>query len=202
MIATDYIDEAKSEQFFRTSTGENLKPDDYIESFVRYVRENENKINALEIITKKPKNLQLKDLKELAKMLKREPEAWSVEKLNTAIELSTKEELRAHSNKVLDQVSELLSYIQYAEKDNEFLALTERIDNAAAKILTSKEFTIEQMKWFNVIKEFIITRLKITKEDINTSAVFRTLEGYANGNKIVDGKLELLMMRLNEAILS
>ena len=202
IIATDYIDEAVSQQFFRTSTGENLKPDDYIDSFVDYVKNNENKLNALEIITKKPKNLQLKDLKELAKVLKREPQAWSVEKLNTALELSSKEELRAHSNKVLDQVSELLSYIQYAEKDHEFLALTERIDNAAAKILTSKEFTIEQMKWFNVIKEFIITRLKITKEDINTSAVFRNLGGYANGNKIFDGKLELLLVRLNGAILS
>lgn len=202
IVATDYIDEADSEVLFRTSDGENLKPDDYIESFVKYVRDNENKINALEIVMKKPKNLQLKDLKELAKVLRRQPEAYSVEKLNKALELSSKEELSQHSNKVLDQISELVSYIQYAEDTEEFLSMQERIDKAVIKIVSNETFNIEQIKWFNVIRDFVITRLKVTKEDINTSAVFRKVGGYKTLNEVFNGKLDKLMDALNEAILA
>ncbi|MHA1829513.1 MAG: DEAD/DEAH box helicase family protein [Candidatus Heimdallarchaeaceae archaeon] len=201
LIAPEYIDTAESEQFFSTTTGEQLKPDDYIESFVKYIKENDDKIDALELLMKKPKELKLKDLKELAKTLKRRPEKFSIERLNKALQLSSKEELRKHSEKVLDKVSELISYIKYAEKDKEFLSLTERIDNAAARILTSENFTLEQLKWFNIIKDFVITRLKITKEDINSSAVFRNLGGYVHANKLFNNKLDELMKTLNEAIL-
>jgi type I restriction enzyme R subunit len=201
MIASEYIDVAESEQFFRTSSGDQLKPDDYIEAFVNYIKANDTKLDALELIMKKPSDLKLKDLKELAKILRREPEAYSIERLNKALHLSSKDELKKHSDKVLDQVSELLSYIKYAEKDKEFLSLTERIDNAAAKIITSKSFSLEQIKWFNVIKDFVITRLHITRQDINSSAVFRNLGGFANANKLFDGKLDTLMKTLNEAII-
>ena len=202
VIATDYRDEVSSEQFFITSDGETLKPDEYIESFVKYIKENENKIDALEIIMKRPKNLKLNDLKELAKALKREREGYSIGKLNKAVELSTNENLRKHSNNVLDQISELLSYIQYAEKHEEFLPLRERIDGALAKILTGDKFTVEQLRWFNIIRDYAITNLKITKASINSSLAFRNAGGYNNLNKIFDGKLDLLIETLNEAIIA
>jgi type I restriction enzyme, R subunit len=201
IVATDYEDEANSEVFFRTTDGENLKPDDYIEAFVKYVHENENKLNALEIVMNKPKSLQLSDLKELAKILRRQPEAYSVEKLNKALELSSKEKLSQHSNKVLDQISELISYIQYAEDTDEFLSMQERVDEAVIKIVASEKFNIEQIKWFNVIRDFVITRLKINKEDINSSSVFRKVGGYKTLNEVFNGKLDRLMEALNEAIL-
>jgi type I restriction enzyme R subunit len=201
IVATDYEDEVNSEVFFRTTDGDNLKPDDYIEAFVKYVQENENKINALEIVMKKPKNLQLNDLKELAKILRRQPQAYSVEKLNKALELSSKEKLHQHSNKVLDQISELISYIQYAEDTDEFISMQERVDKAVIKIIANEKFSIEQIKWFNVIRDFVITRLKITKEDINSSSVFRKVGGYKTLNEVFNGKLDRLMTALNEAIL-
>ena len=201
MIASEYVDSATSEQLFRTSSGKELKPDDYIESFIRYVKENENKLDAIELIMKKPAELELKDLKQLANSLKRQPEAYSIIKLNKALQLSSKESLRKHSSKVLDQVSELLSYIKYAEEGSEFLSLTERMDLAAARILSSENFTLEQMRWFNVIKDFVTTRLHVTKEEINGSPVFRNIGGFANANKIFEGKLEPLMEILNEAVI-
>ena len=85
MIASDYVDSAESEQLFITSSGESLKPDDYIESFTRYVNENESKLDALELIRKKPADLSLKDLKQLSKVFRRQPESYSIKRLNTAL---------------------------------------------------------------------------------------------------------------------
>jgi len=202
LIATDYEDYAASALFFKTTTGEQLKPDDYIESFVKYVQENENKVDALEILMKKPKALELKHLKELAKALRKQPEIFSVEKLNRALERSTNEELKKKSEKVLDIVSELVSYIKYAEDDGHFYSMQERVDTTVATIVKNEKFTIEQIYWFNIIKDFVITRLKISKEDINTALAFRRVGGYSNLDKLFNGRLTILLEKLNEAIVT
>jgi len=201
LIAEDYIDESTSEQYFRTINGENLKPDEYIGSFIRWVKANENKIDALEIIKNRPKELNLRDLKQLSKDLRRTPEVFSINKLNKALELSSKEKLKEHSNKVLDQVSELLSYIKYAE-ENKFLSLQERVDLAVIKFVSSNNLSIEQQKWLEVIKNFVITNLKITKRDVNDSIVFRRIGNFESANKLFNNKLEMLMEKLNEAIIN
>jgi len=202
LIASDYEDYAVSEIFFQTVTGNKLKPDDYIESFVKYVRENENKIDALEIIMKRPKNLELKHLKELAKAMRKQPELFSIDKLNRAIERSTNADLKKKSEKVLDIVSELVSYVKFAEDDGHFYTLQERTDGAVAKILKNEKFTIEQLYWFNIIKDFVITRLKISKEDINTALAFRKAGGYNNLDKLFNGQLTIIIQKLNEAVLA
>jgi len=202
IVASDYIDESASVLFFQTSIGERLKPDDYIESFVKYIQENENKVDALELIMKRPQNLELKHVKELSKVLRRQPQGFSIEKLNRALELSEDKELKKHSNKVLDMVSELVSYVKYAEDEGQFCALQERVDASVVKIIADKKFTIEQYRWFTIIKDFVITRLKITKEDINTGIVFRKVGGYNNLNRVFDGRLEEMMKVLNEAVLA
>ena len=201
VVATDYMDEAKSEMFFKVD-GEQLKPDDYIESFVNWVKENDTKIDALEVIMRRPKNLELKHIKELAKTLRKQPGQYSVEKLNKALELSKNENLNKHSNKVLDLVSELISYVKYAEDDGHFYALQEKVDLAVADIVASERFTVEQLKWYNIIRDFVITRLKITKQDVNSALAFRKVGGFANLNKVFNGKLQSLIDALNEAVLA
>lgn len=202
VIATDYVDEVESEMLFKTADGEQLKPDDYIESFVEWVQENETKIDALELIMNRPKNLELKHLKELSKILRKQPEQFSIRKLNKALELSEKENLKSHSDKVIDQVTEILSYIKLSRNRDSFHALKEGLDEAAAIILSDETFKIEQYKWYEMIRNFVLLRLKITKQDINNSIVFNKSGGYENLNKIFNGKLESLMNKLNEAVLA
>lgn len=201
VVATDYMDEVESDMFFKVD-GEQLKPDDYIESFVNWVKENNTKIDALEVIMKRPKNLELKHIKELAKTLRKQPGQYSVEKLNKALELSKNENLKKHSDKVLDLVSELISYVKYAEDDGHFYALQEKVDLAVVDIVASERFTVEQLKWYNIIRDFVITRLRITKQDVNSALVFRKVGGFANLNKLFNGKLQSLIDALNEAVLA
>jgi len=201
VVATDYMDEAESEMFFKVES-EQLKPDDYIESFVNWVKDNDTKIDALELIMKRPKNLELKHIKDLAKTLRKQPGQYSIEKLNRALELSKNESLNKHSNKVLDLVSELISYVKYAEDDGHFYALQEKVDLAVADIVSSDSFSVEQLKWYNIIRDFVITRLKITKQDVNSGIVFRKVGGFANLDKVFNGKLQTLMDALNEAVLA
>ena len=151
---------------------------------------------------KRPKNLELKHIKELAKTLRKQPCQYSIEKLNKALELSKKENLKQHSNKVLNLVSELISYVKYAEDDGHFYALQEKVDLAVTNVISSDAFTIEQLKWYNIIRDFVITRLKITKQDVNSGIVFRKVGGFANLDKVFNGKLQTLMDALNEAVLA
>ncbi len=141
-------------------------------------------------------------MKELAKALRKQPESFSVEKLNRALELSKKEDLKKHSQKVIDIVSELVSYVKYAEDEGKFNSLQERADSAVASILKNERFSIEQLHWFNIIKDFVITRLKISKEEINNALVFRRAGGYSNLDRIFNGKLTVIIERLNEAVIA
>lgn len=201
IVASDYIDEAESEMFFKVGD-EQLKPDDYIGSFVEWVKENDTKLDALELIMKRPRTLELRHLKQLAKTLRKVPGQYTVEKLNKALELSSNEELKKNSEKVLDLVSELISYVKYAEDDGHFYALQEKVDNAVAEIVSNENFNVEQLNWYNTIRDFVITRLRITKQDINTSVIFRKTGGYNNLNNIFNGKLDALLNALNEAVLA
>lgn len=197
--AVGYLDTATSQYSFSGKDGELIKPDDYIESFKSWVRENQNKIDALKFISDKSDYVDFTKMKELKKEMFKAENKFKVEKLNEALKYADDEKLKSKSNKVIDSVSELLSYVKYSvSKEDEFIPIAQRVDLAFERISQKIEFSIEQEKILNEIREFVIVNLHIDKKDFDRPK-FRKLT-WRKANETFDGKLEELLDLINENI--
>ena len=65
-IISEHEDEIRT---VRQIYGKNEKPEDYLENFEKYIRENQDKIEALKLLKENPKLFKRKDLKELRYIL-------------------------------------------------------------------------------------------------------------------------------------
>lgn len=197
--AIGYTDTAVSEYSFRGKDGELIKPDDYIDSFKSWVKENQSKIDALKMLSSTSKFIELKDLKKLSDEIFKTENRFKVEKLNEALRYAQNQKLKSKSDKVIDKTAELLSYIKYAiSQENEFIPITERIDLAFNKISKVIEFNLEQEKVLNEIKDFVIINLHIDKKDFDRPK-FRKIP-WNKANEIFEGKLEELLTLINKSI--
>ena len=65
IVAEGAEDQVASELLFRTIDGRDLKPEDYLVAFERFVKENPDGIAAINILLKKPVDFKTAQLKEL-----------------------------------------------------------------------------------------------------------------------------------------
>ncbi|MGH9902683.1 MAG: DEAD/DEAH box helicase family protein, partial [Pyrinomonadaceae bacterium] len=56
VVAYETQDEVSSEPLFRDSTGRQYKPEDYLQAFARYVRDNPEQIEAINILRERPRD--------------------------------------------------------------------------------------------------------------------------------------------------
>src|SRR3972149_1036761 len=66
-----------AEEAFRTADGRLLKPDEYLEAFRRYIRENPERVEAIRILHERPRDWGTEPLDELRRSLARQPEGFS-----------------------------------------------------------------------------------------------------------------------------
>jgi type I restriction enzyme R subunit len=183
-------DQVYSRIVFRAKDGRELGPQDYLQEFEKFVRMNPEHIEALEILLKRPKDFDTKQLKTLREKLATQPDSL--------VDKFTEKNLRrAYSQELAD----IISIVRYTIKGGELLTAERRVDKALMKIKSGRSFTEEQNKWLGLIRRHLIENLLMEKEDIETLPIF-TREGASWGklNKIFEGKLENIIHEINEAI--
>jgi len=183
-------DQVYSRIIFRAKDGRELGPQDYLQEFEKFVRMNPNHIEALEILLRRPKEFDTKQLKTLREKLATQPD-YLVDKF-------TEKNLRRAYNQ---ELADIISIIRYAAKGGELLTVERRVDKALMKIKSGRSFTEEQDKWLDLIRRHLIENLLMEKEDIESLPIF-TREGasWNKLNKVFDGKLEEIIHEVNEAI--
>jgi len=183
-------DQVLSRIIFRAKDGRELGPQSYLQEFEKFVRMNPEHIEALEILLKRPKEFDTKQLKTLREKLATQPD-YLVDKF-------TEKNLRRACSQ---ELADIISIIRYAAKGGELLTAERRVDKALMKIKSDRSFTEEQNKWLDLIRRHLIENLLMEKEDIETLPIF-TREGASWGklNKVFDGKLETIIREINEAI--
>jgi len=189
--AVTAVDDVSSQVLFKAADGTELKPVDYIQMFERFVKDNPEHIQALEILLSKPKEFHTKELKDLRLKLETSP----IDMKDKFTELN----LRKAYDK---QLADIISIIKHAAKGDEFLTAESRIDKAFEKICQSRHFTKEQEKWLDLIRHHMIKNLLVEKDDFDSLPIF-TREGitFNSLNRIFDGKLNVILSELNEAVL-
>jgi len=183
-------DQVYSRIIFRAKDGRELGPQDYLQEFEKFVRENPEHIEALEILLKRPKEFDTKQLKTLRERLATQPD-YLVDKF-------TEKNLRRACSQ---ELADIISIIRYAAKGGELLTVERRVDKALMKIKSDRSFTEEQNKWLDLIRRHLIENLLMEKEDIEMLPIF-TREGasWSKLNKVFSGELETIIHEINEAI--
>lgn len=164
------------------------KPEDYLKSFERFVRENPDKIAAFEILLNRPPEWSTGVLEELKEKLKRSS-------------FRERDLQKAHGHVYQKPLADIISMIKHAaDFQVPILNAGERVNRAMASFTAGKTFSDEQMKWLAYIREHLVQNLAIAEEDFEIMPVFERQGGLKKAKKVFGEELKGLMLELNAAM--
>jgi len=184
--AIEQEDTVTSEYVFRTTDGRDLKPEDYIQQFERFVKDNPEHIEAISIVLQKPKSWNTEALKELRKSLSQQPERFTESNLRRAYKYP---------------LADIISMVKHAAKEEPLMSAKERIDLAMGVVLGDKAMTPAQEQWMELIKLHLVENLTIEPKDFDEMPIFQNLGGsYKRINHDFNDKLSMFISQLNTSI--
>jgi type I restriction enzyme R subunit len=190
VVAYETQDEVTSERLFRDSTGKQYQPEDYLQAFARYIRENPEQVEAINILRERPKDWSTAAIGELRKKLAATSERFTVENLR-----------RAHEFHYRKALVDLISMVKHAAEDEQpLLTAEERVDRALAKITEGVTFTPDQQQWLGRIRAALVENLSIDEGDFDALPVLQREGGWGRANRVFNNRLRELLPRINEAI--
>ncbi|RBP28407.1 type I restriction enzyme R subunit [Oceanihabitans sediminis] len=163
----------------------NLKPKDYLESFNEYIKNNRNKIAALNVVCTKPSTLTRTDLKELRLIL--DTEGYNKHNLNTAYKEVTNTEV----------VADIIAHIRTSALGENLVSHQERIANAVTKLKASHDWNQIQLNWLDKIEAQLQKESIITLEDLNKPP-FSVEGGLKRLDKVFKNETAQIINELNE----
>jgi type I restriction enzyme R subunit len=167
--------------------GKGQQPEDYLEAFNRYVRDNLNQIPALLVVAQRPRELTRRQLKELALLL--DSAGFTETNLQVAWRDKTNEDIAAN----------IIGFIRKAALGDPLIAYEERVDRALKKLLARQPWTAPQRKWLERIGKQL-KKERVVDRDAFDEGQFASEGGFARFNKGFEGKLELLLGELADEI--
>ena len=189
--AHEVDDEVSSQLMFRDRDGNDYKPDDYLESFASFVKENETKLQAIRILLDRPKGWTASALTELRDSLKRSPQRFTPENLE-----------KAHASKYGKALVEIISMVKHAaDAHSPLLTAVERTERAFEQVTAQKSFTDEQRAWLDRIRQVMVENLSIERDDFEYQDALSKAGGWGAARRVFgEPQLTALLTELNEAI--
>ncbi len=178
----DAVSSKKLNRFGKYDTAES-----YLDAFSRFVKENADKVDALSILLKRPRDWRPKALEELRRALAQ----------NQFDERRLQEAHRVASHKAL---ADVISIVKHAASVHEpVLTAEERVNHAMDKLIARSPFTTEQMQWLSLIREQLIKNLTIEEEDFDNTPLLQGRGGAAKAGRVFPN-LSQLVRELNEVV--
>lgn len=166
--------------------GDINRPEDYLEAFSTYIKNNMNVIAALNIICTKPRDLTREGLKKLRITL--DMEGYTEQKLNTAISQMTNQSMTA----------DIISLIRRYALGSALVSHEERIKRAMDKIRKAHSFSKQELNWLLRIEKYLINESVVNISVFDEDDRFKSGGGFAKINKVFQNKLENIIQELNE----
>lgn len=160
------------------------KPEDYLESFEQFIKNNLNNSVALNVITNKPRDLTRETLKEVRTLL--DNNGYTQAKLQTAWRSKTNQDITAS----------IVGHIRRAALGEPLIPFETRVDNAMQKIYASQSWKPVQKNWLDRIAKQLKHEVIVDRELINTS--FREQGGVKQLDIILNNQLDEVISQLNE----
>lgn len=167
--------------------GDTEKPEDYLESFSRYVNENKDKIEAIRIACTKPSDMTRAQLRDLKLLL--DKENFSESNLNNAVSAVKNEEI----------VADIISHIRQVVLNMPLLNHDEKVKAAFSKLISIHRFSKMQLDLLEKIKTYMLHESILNRETFDALA-FKMDGGFTRFDKKFDGKLIDIIRELNTYI--
>ena len=162
------------------------RPEDYLEAFEDFVKNNVNEIAALNIICTRPKELTRETLKSLRLALAKN--GFTTQQLNTAVSEITSEEITA----------DIISLVRRYAIGSPLVSHQARIRRAVDKLKKAHNFSRVELNWLSRIESYLLNESVMNVKVFDEDERFKTNGGYKRLNQIFRNNLEGIITELNE----
>jgi type I restriction enzyme R subunit len=182
------------------------KAENVVTTFEKFIEENKNELDALQIIYSKPygkRYLTFEQIKQLAEAIKKPPYNLTPEVLWKAYEQLEKAKVRGASPQKM--LTNIISLVRFATELSDTLEpFPEVVERKFRQWLEEQknagvEFTSEQLEWLEMIKNHIGASVSIEVEDFYY-APFYEKGGVIKLHKLFGSKVEKILKQLNEVL--
>ena len=183
MVISNHDDEMISitRGYGQDANGEPITaPEDYLESFETFIKENINEMIALKAVVERPRDLTRKDLKELK--LKLAEFHFNENILHTAWKASKNEDIGAT----------IIGYIRSLALGVELVPYEQRVDNALKKIKSSGSWSRNQERWLERLAKQLKANVILDDESFNSSP-FKEQGGKEMIDRQLGNKLDTIL---------
>lgn len=163
------------------------KPEDYLERFSKFIKDQGNKLPALITVVQRPRELTRNDLVQLVNTL--ESAGFDERSLNSAWARKANHEIAAR----------LLGFVRQAALGDALIPYDQRVDAAVHKLIGQKGLNPLQQDWLKRLSKQIKANILLDETAINEGP-FQQHGGFRKLNQIFDGQLPTLLADMNEAI--
>ena len=167
--------------------GTATKPDDYLESFGRWIQEHLNEIPALVLVTTRPRDLTRQQLRGLKLAL--DEAGYTETNLRVAWRELTNQDIAAS----------IMGFIRQQALGSPLVPYDERVDRALKAILGRHAWTAPQRKWLERIAKQLKAETVVDRAALDRGQ-FKSMGGFGRMNKVFDGRLEEVLGELSEAL--
>ncbi|MGM0858881.1 MAG: type I restriction-modification system endonuclease [Pseudomonadota bacterium] len=168
------------------SYGVHQRPEDYLDSFNAFIKEQVNQSTALAVVVNKPRDLTRQQLKEVKVLL--DNHGYSEANLQTAV--------RNQTNK--DIAASIVGHIRRAALGEPLKPFEQRVAEAMDRIYTQYEWTSAQRKWLERLAKQLTHEIIIDRETVNQLPAFQG--GAKQLDKILGDQLDTVLDELGEAM--
>jgi type I restriction enzyme, R subunit len=170
--------------------GNASKPEDYLQSFGQFIKENMNLIPAIQVVCTRPKELTRDQLRELRIAL--DQKGFTEKSLQTAWRDAKNEDIAA----------DIISFIRQQALGDPLMDHEERIKRAMKKIYSMKAWPSVQKGWLERIEKQLLKESVLDPDPQKAFAVepFKSRGGYKQLNKIFGGQLDDIVSKINYAL--
>ncbi|MDO5151370.1 MAG: type I restriction-modification system endonuclease, partial [Oscillospiraceae bacterium] len=165
--------------------GNGEKPEDYIESFKKFINEHLNDITALKIVCTKPSELTREELKSLKLELDRYD--FTEKQLNSAWKEMTNQDI----------VADIIAFIRQQALGSTLVSHEERVKKAFEKVRLNHQFNQGQLNWLARIEKVMLKESVLDKQIFEVGAL-KNAGGFTNIDKRFGGTLKEIITEINK----
>lgn len=168
--------------------GSLTRPEDFLEAFAAWIRDNVNTVAALSVLVNRPRDLTRADLRAIRLAL--DEQAFTDAALHRAWAQAKNEDI----------VASVIGHIRQAALGDPLRPYADRVKDALARLLRSRAWTPVQRKWLERIGKDVTDQLVIDRDFLNEGQYKANIGGFDRLNKVFDGRLETVIADLQEDV--
>ncbi|WP_092032354.1 type I restriction-modification system endonuclease [Marinobacter sp. DSM 26671] len=168
------------------SYGIHDRPEDYLDSFNQFIREQLNQSVALSVVVNKPRDLTREQLREVKLLL--DNHGYSEAKLQSAVRNQTSKDIAAS----------IIGHIRRAALGEPLKPFEQRVAEAMDRIYSQHPWTPAQRKWLDRLAKQLTHEVIIDRETVNQLPAFQG--GAKQLDKILGDQLDDVLEELGDAM--